>query len=339
MAQRPVLVVGASGQLGTRVVQQLVAAGRPVRALVRPSSRHAHLRRPGVELVFGDLTQPATLQAACAGAGPVIATANAVAPTHGSSFAAVEDRGYAALLQACGEQGAGRFVLISVPVTPHDNAVPLFRYKRLVERRLAASGLEHAVLRAGPFMDDWFALIGSRLPARGDEAPLIERRWGFLQTFIGTVGGLIEQRGIALVPGSGRTRHAFVAIDDVAAALVAAAGHPAAHQRTLELAGPQNLSWAEVAALYARVLGRPVRVLSTPAAVFRAQQFLMRPFSEAASNIMGLNWLAGLGMPMDDSGTTALLGLPALTTAEQFLRAKAALPARAARPAAEVQPN
>ncbi len=325
---RPVLVVGASGQLGTRVVQQLAAARRPVRAMVRPSSRHEHLlRMKGVEVVHGDLTRPDTLQAACRGAGAVVATANAVAPTHGSRFATVEDRGYAALLAACREQGCGRFVLTSVPVTPHDAQVPLFRYKRLIEQRLAASGLEHAVLRPGPFMDDWFALIGSRLPARGDPAALIHRRWGFLQTFMGAVGELVERRGFVLVPGPAATRNAFIAIDDVAAALVAATTHAAARNATLELAGPEPLSWSDVAALYAQVLGRPVGVVSTPGAVFRAQQLLMRPFSEAASNIMGLNWLASRPMPLADTGTAAALGLKPLKRAAEFLREKAALPA------------
>jgi uncharacterized protein YbjT (DUF2867 family) len=250
-----------------------------------------------------------------------------MAPTHGSSFKSVDDEGYVNLIGAARRQGCGRFVLISVPVTPHDAKLPLFRLKRLIEQRLVASGHEHCVLRAGPFMDDWFSFIGSRLPARGDEAALITRRWGFLQTFMGAVGNLIDQRGIALVPGSADTRQAFIAIDDVAAALIAATTHAAARNTTIELAGPQALSWGEVAALYARVLQRPVHTVSTPAFVFRAQQLLMRPFSEAASNIMGLNWLAAQPMPMNDPGTAALLGLGPMTTAEQFLRAKATLPA------------
>ena len=139
--KRPLLVVGASGQLGSRVVQQLVALRRPVRALVRRTSRVEHLRLTGVELVRGDLTDPPSIDAACQGAGAVIATANAVAPLHGSSFASVEDRGYATLFDACRRHGCGRFVLVSVPVTPRDQAVPLFRYKRLLEQRLQASGL------------------------------------------------------------------------------------------------------------------------------------------------------------------------------------------------------
>ena len=323
MDSRPILVVGASGQLGTRIVQRLAAAGRSVRAMVRPTSQVAHLPRFGVELVMADLMQPESLDAACRDAGAVIATANAVAPTHGSSFDAVDDRGYSALIDACVRNRCGRFVLISVPKTSHDAAVPLFRTKRLIERRLAASGLDHTVLRAGPFMDDWFALIGSALPARGDPAPLIKRRWPFLRQFVGATGQLIDRHGIALVPGSAATRHAFIAIDDVAAALIAAVDHSALSNATRDLAGPELLSWGDVAALFAEVLGRPVRVLGVPGAVFRLQQILIRPFSEAASNIMGLNWLASDTLEVVDDGTLAMLGVSPID-ARRFLYAKAA---------------
>lgn len=322
---RPTLVVGATGQLGSRLVRRLTEAGRPVRALVRPGSRDAHLRRPGVEIATGDLTDRASLDAACRGVGAVLATANAVAPLRGSRFATVEDRGYADLIAACRGAKVGRFVFISVPVTPADDTVPLFRYKRLTEQRLFDSGLDYTVFRAGPFMDDWFAFMGSHLPARGDEAPLIARPWPFLQRFIGTIGHLIEQRGIAIVPGPASTRQRFIAVDDVAAYMVAAIDHPAAGHAVLEIGGPEDLSWRDVAALYAKVLGRPVRPWPTPAAVFRVQQWLMRPFSEAASNIMGLNWMAARTMPIHDPGHAATFGVR-LTTAEQFLRAQAARP-------------
>jgi uncharacterized protein YbjT (DUF2867 family) len=324
MDSRPILVVGASGQLGTCIVQRLVAAGRPVRAMVRSSSRVEHLRTLGVQFVVADLMQPETLEAACAGTSALIATANAVAPNHGSTFEAVDDRGYAALIETCKRHRCGRFVLISVPVTPHDAAVPLFRTKRLIEDRLAASGIEYAVLRAGPFMDDWFALIGSALPARGDAAPLIRRPWPFLQRFVGATGQLIDRHGIALVPGSAETRHAFIAIDDVAAALIAAVDHPAMRNVTRDLAGPQMLSWRDVADLFAAVLGRPVRVLAVPGSIFRLQQALIRPFSVAAANIMGLNWLASTTLSVEADDTLALLGVSPID-ARRFLDAKAAL--------------
>jgi uncharacterized protein YbjT (DUF2867 family) len=42
--QRPTLVVGATGQLGSRIVRRLVEFGRPVRVFVRPQSGHAPCR-------------------------------------------------------------------------------------------------------------------------------------------------------------------------------------------------------------------------------------------------------------------------------------------------------
>jgi uncharacterized protein YbjT (DUF2867 family) len=326
MSQAPVLVVGASGQLGSRVVRLLAQQGTPVRAFVRAASRQDHLRRPGVELVHGDLTDPASIDAACRGARAVVATANAVAPIGGGGFEAVEGRGYADLIAACKRQGVGRFVMISVSVVAGEMQVPTFRYKRLNEARLRDSGLDHTVVRAAPFMDDWFCFMGSRLPARGDEAALIARPWPFLQRFIGAIENLVERRGLALVPGPTTTRHAFIAIDDVAQFLVCAIDDAQARNAVFEVGGPQLLSWRQVAEIFAQVLSRPVRTLSTPAFVYRAQQRLMRPFSEAAANVMGLNWIAAQETLYDCKALAARLGIQ-LTTAEDFLRAKAALPA------------
>jgi uncharacterized protein YbjT (DUF2867 family) len=175
-------------------------------------------------------------------------------------------------------------------------------------------------------MDDWFALIGSRLPSRGDAAALIDRPWSFLQRFVGFVGNLIEERGIAIVPGSPQTVHDFIAVDDVAEYLVRSIDLPAAKNVTFDIGGPERLAWADVAAIYAALLGRPVRCQPTPAWVFRAQQLLMRPFSEAASNVMALNWLAARDMAVDGATAAEVFGMR-LQRAEEFLRRKAALPA------------
>jgi uncharacterized protein YbjT (DUF2867 family) len=62
------LVVSGSGQLGTVLVRQLVAAGKPVRAFVRPMSQYQHLVGSGAELAFGDLRDAGIVRAAMAGA-------------------------------------------------------------------------------------------------------------------------------------------------------------------------------------------------------------------------------------------------------------------------------
>ena len=75
------LIVGATGMLGSEVCRRLTAAGKPVRALVRATSDQAkvdRLKGYGVELVQGDLHDPASLAAACRGAAAVICTASSM---------------------------------------------------------------------------------------------------------------------------------------------------------------------------------------------------------------------------------------------------------------------
>jgi nucleoside-diphosphate-sugar epimerase len=61
------LVTGATGLLGSHIVEQLRKRKMPVRALVRPGSDCSWLQTQGVELVEGDITKPATLEHACRG--------------------------------------------------------------------------------------------------------------------------------------------------------------------------------------------------------------------------------------------------------------------------------
>lgn len=321
------LVVGATGQLGSRVVDKLVRSGQPVRAFVRPGSRHHHLQRPGVDLAWGDLRDAATVDSAVRGVRTVVLTANSVAPRGAETVQAVEDRGYADLIDACRRHGVAHFIFISAPLTPADARVPLFRWKRETELRLEASGLPTTVFRAGPFMDDWFVFIGSLLPVRGDPAPLVNRPWDFLQRFVGVIGGLVERRGLALIPGSPQVRHSFICVDDVAEFLArSAAGAPPKGYEVFNIGGPHVVSWAGVAAAFSLVLGRKVRAIGTPSVIFRSQLTLMRPFSEAAANVMGLNWVAGrYEMSIDSSAAVRRFGVK-LTSVEEFLRAKAALP-------------
>src|SRR6516162_7970504 len=66
-----IVVTGATGLLGSHIVEQLIGRGEQVRALVRAGSDTARLRRLGVELVEGDLQQPASLPRAVADADVV----------------------------------------------------------------------------------------------------------------------------------------------------------------------------------------------------------------------------------------------------------------------------
>jgi len=74
-----ILVVGATGMVGSEICQRLSGRGEKVRALVRTTSsteKVALLRGRGVEVCVGDLKDPDSLAGACRGVDAVISTAS-----------------------------------------------------------------------------------------------------------------------------------------------------------------------------------------------------------------------------------------------------------------------
>ncbi|MEU2389680.1 NAD-dependent epimerase/dehydratase family protein [Streptomyces sp. NPDC007369] len=117
MTPTRILITGATGFLGGHLVDACIASGHDVRALVRPGSDTARLRAlPGVELVTGDLTQPATLERAAEGCRAVVHSAARVVD-HGSreQFRAANITGTLRLMTAARAAGARRFVFVSSP--------------------------------------------------------------------------------------------------------------------------------------------------------------------------------------------------------------------------------
>ena len=295
---------------------------KDVRAFVRPTSDYERLADSGVEFAFGDLRDAGSVERACEGVDVVIATANTVAPRLGDTFAEVDDAGYRTLIDAAVEAGVHQFVYLSVPDTPYDNQVPAFRAKRVNERRLRESEMTYTIIRASLFMENWLALIGSSIPTRGSEAATLNRPYRFLRTFRQATGQLVENRGIALIPGTEQTRHSFIAINDVATFVVACVDDPDAENRVYEIGGPEALSWAEVVERYERVLDRDLRVVRIPAAVYAVQQLVLGLGSTAAANIMGMNRIvATTNTVYDSTEAERLIGRP-LVTVEEFLRSK-----------------
>lgn len=321
------LVVGATGQLGAAVVRRLADEGRRVRALARTTSSYRHLEREGVELVFGDLRDPGSLLAACENVDAVIATANAAVPgQRGDTFKAVDGRGYRNLIEACERRGVRQFVYTSATAGPLDDRIPLLRQKRLTEKRLRESGLEYTIFRADAFMDVAFAMMGSGLPVKGAEAATVKRPFWFSSRFFNGVKDNIERKGEVAIPGSGAARRSFICVDDVAEFLVRAVGHREAHNAVFDIGGPEALSYNEVMKIYERVLGKPLRARHTPAVVFRMGLALLGPFSPAAADIMGINYLSATVDSVIATEETAKIFGVRLTGAEEFLRRKAALP-------------
>jgi len=328
-----ILVIGATGQLGAATAGKLTRRGMRVRALVRPGSQFQGLERQGVEIAFGDLLDPQSLDLACAGVEAVIATATAHIPSRPvDNFKVTDGVGYRNVINACVRQQIRQFTYVSGSASPLDDLIPLCRLKRMTERYLRDSGLVYTIFRCALFMDIHFALLGSDLPLVGAESPTLERGFRFTQRHFGSIRHNISERHKALVPGDGRARHSFICVDDVSEFLVRSIGLPLAYNSTFDIGGPESLSWNDVVDLYRSVLGIEIRAKHTPALIFRLLSNVLRSFSPAAANIMALNYLAATTDTVVDNmdWTSTLFGIE-LTPASVFLASRASRLAMAAK--------
>jgi nucleoside-diphosphate-sugar epimerase len=108
------LVTGATGFIGSHLVDRLLGHGDTVRALVRPSSDVAYLQERDVELVSGDITDPASLAAAVAGVDVVYHTAAMVSDWGPwRDFETVTIEGTRNVLEAAAGAGVPRFLHVS----------------------------------------------------------------------------------------------------------------------------------------------------------------------------------------------------------------------------------
>jgi uncharacterized protein YbjT (DUF2867 family) len=139
-----VLAVGATGSIGAHVIDEALAKGHKVRALVRSSGKLKE--RPGLDAVVADLTRPQSLVAAVEGVDAIVFTHG----TYGSprDAEAVDYGGVRNILAALGDRQARIALMTAIAVTDHKGA---HDWKRRAERMVRASGNPYTIVRPGWF--------------------------------------------------------------------------------------------------------------------------------------------------------------------------------------------
>jgi len=267
------LVTGATGFIGSHLVEELLRRGFDVRCLVRPTSDTRFLETLGVELVRGDFGDAGSLVPAVSGADHVFHLAAALTALDWETYRAANVGATENLLQAClaANPGLKRFVFVSSigaagpsekgrARTEDDASAPISDYGR---SKLLA---EEAVLR-----------YSRRFPVVIIRPPNVV---GPRQREIAEAINLIRKR-IMPVLGTGEPQTSLCYVGDVVEALILAAGHPAAAGRTYFLADPRPYSWMEVNHALARALGVRGPFLKIPYRV----QLLAAALSEAAARM------------------------------------------------------
>ena len=258
-----VLVTGATGRQGGATARELSSRGWTVHALVRDPDRPEAqaLRRHGVTLVRGDLEDPAGLDAALRGVYGVYSVQTFTGP----DGLAGEVRQGKAVAHAAIRAGVAHFVYGSVGGSDRSSGVAHFETKGEVEKHIAALGLPATVLRPTFFISN-FEGMGPQ--------------W--------VDGELVLT--LALEP---RTKLQMIAPEDIGVFAADAFDAPADHiGRGIEIAGDE-LAGAQMAEIFTRTAGRPVRFHSQPIAQ-------VREFSEELAVMF--DWFNTIGFRADLAG-------------------------------------
>jgi len=244
MSNKTIAVNGATGQQGGAVARRMLAEGWQVRALTRDTHKPQAqaLAAQGATLMPGDMDQRAELEAAFQGADAVFAVQNYWLPNVGYEG---EVRQGKLAVDAAKAAGIQHFVYSSVGAAQRGEGQKHFDSKYVIEQYLQASGLPYTILRPVGFMDNnnspWArpAILNGSLPS------------------------------IGLRPG--KTMQ-LVAVADIAAFVALVLAQPQKYLgQTIELAGDE-LSETEIAATFARVIGRPVTLVAPQTGGWADQQ-------------------------------------------------------------------
>lgn len=244
-----VLVTGATGLLGSHVVDLLVADGARVRALALPGDDTNRLTRLGVEIVSGDLSDRAALAAATRGVERVLHCAAKTGPWGPEAeYLRANVWGLQALIESAQAAGVQRITHVS-SITVHGNDV-------------RGSADETSPIRTEPNPYSRTKVAGEQLVARlvrDAGAPITIVRPGLIygprdRASFGRFAGLIE-RGKMVVIGSGRNCLPLIHARDAAAGVILASTAPDVIGKAYALINDERVTQLAYLSAIARELG------------------------------------------------------------------------------------
>lgn len=227
------LVTGATGQLGSLVVESLLKSVSPeqLTVSVRDPQKAENLRRRGVDVRQGDFDRPETLKTAFAGAERML-----LISTVGDNETRIRQHG--AAVQAAKEAGI-RFIAYTSVANAAQSPLSLAEVHRVTEEAIRDSGIPYCFLR-----NNWY----------------LENELGSIQAVLA---------GAPWITAAGQGRVGWAIRRDYAEAAAAALMGKAGDNTICELSG-KPLTYDELAAALGEVLGREVPVRHVDDATFES---------------------------------------------------------------------
>jgi uncharacterized protein YbjT (DUF2867 family) len=248
-----VFVTGASGFVGSAVVEELLARGFGVNALVRRGTVVATDSGGDVRTIVGDLFDAKALDDGMGGANGVIHLVGIIAekPSKGVTFERIHHQGTRSVVEAAERNGVRRYVHMSALGTRPGAASNYHKTKYEADQFVRGSSL------------DWTIIRPSMIHGPRGEFMKMEAGWARRKSppylFMPYFGAGLFGRG-----GAGLLQPVYV--KDVARAFVDALEKPRTAGQSYDLGGPEKMTWPQMHQAVAMALtGKPRMVAALPA--------------------------------------------------------------------------
>jgi uncharacterized protein YbjT (DUF2867 family) len=241
-----ILLTGATGNVGSQVLRRLTARGERVRVLVR-DPRRLGSERVRVQIALGDLSDPASFRNALRGVDTVVHLAATIRDQPRASMEELNGVATLRLVRAAEKARTKRFVFFSAIGASLHSRARFFRAKALAERAVEESDLQTTVFSPSIVYspdDPWVTLL---------------RRMSLLPALP--------------IAGPGRARYQPIWAGDVADCVIAEldrTGGNGSRRHRFDLAGPETLTYDDIARIALRAWGRQRRLLHVPLPIVRA---------------------------------------------------------------------
>ena len=238
-----VLVTGATGFLGRRVVDALLAQDHQVRCLVHTPGKEERLPACDLDIHYGSVLDMAALRAATYDLDAVVHLVAVIRERGTATFDAVNRQGTHNVAAVAAEAGVGHFIHVSAIGAQDQSIYPYLHSKWLGEQEVERCGIPYSILRPS-------ILFGA-----GDE-------------FITTLAALARVLPAMPIAGSGANLLHPIAVEDMARCIVATANSEPS-MGPIELGGPEHLTYLEVVQTVCLNLGVRRAVLPVPLSVMQ----------------------------------------------------------------------
>lgn len=247
-----IFITGATGFVGSHLVDALHRAGRPVACLVRSAKKGRELSEKGVRVISGDITRPETYMGTLSPEDFVVHLVGIIEEKGGATFDAIHTKGTSDLVKEAKRAGVRHFFYQSALGADRSSWSGYLRTKAEAEDIVIQSGMDYTIFRPSLIIGPW-------------------------DGFTKKLADMLKLSPVLPIPGDGKAKFQPVYIKDWLRCISAVLENPGHFTGSYDIGGPEHLTYQTIVETLSRTMGQsrpavniPMGLMKLGAAIFQA---------------------------------------------------------------------